>query len=79
MTPKAKTLYSVESYKATITLAKDWKIECVTDNELNSTALHEMIHLFLAELSSLAEEHYSTSFVEKVEHNAINRLIKTLL
>ena len=65
---------------ATITLNTEWDdMRPITPGSLDTVALHEMLHLLLADLTWLIECRYLTeSDIMPAEHAAIRRLEKAL-
>lgn len=62
---------------ATVYLCKDWGDHPVTDENLEETAFHELMHIVLADLTSAAEKHAPRSMyntIQGMEHNVIRTL-----
>lgn len=76
----AESKYSFDSHGATITLANEWGDDMpFSQEELKSTAKHEVLHLFLGNLTCLAYARYtSAKDLMGAEHGIINKLIKFL-
>ena len=67
--------YKTANLAATITLFADWSPEdIVCDKNLKDTALHEVAHLVLAELTQAATEKSSKDVIYDREHEVIRRL-----
>jgi len=58
----------------------DFGAEKITDEILDATALHEVLHVFLHDLMAAAQDPKSSiEEIEKQEHRIINRLEQLLL
>jgi len=58
----------------------DFGAEKITDDILEATALHEVLHVFLHDLMAAAQDPKSSEEeIEKQEHRIINRLEQLLL
>jgi hypothetical protein len=83
MRPAKQAMASVEFNEsarlATYRLG-DFGSEQVTHQSLNSTALHELLHVLLHDLLTAAQDpRSSTDLIEKEEHRIINLLERLLL
>ena len=57
----------------------DFGAEQITEESLSKTALHEILHIFLHDLITLASDHRSTDEqLESAEHRVINVLERVL-
>ena len=57
----------------------DFGAESITPESLSKTALHEVLHIFLHDLVSIASDHRSTDEqLESAEHRVINVLERVL-
>ncbi len=63
---------------ASMTLAKNWATDAITDEALGNTAKHEVLHILLADLCDLVSSHVPPGFVIGVEHAIVRRLEKIL-
>lgn len=69
--------WHIEHRYATLTLATYWGPDNpITDNEIRRSALHEVLHLLLADMH--ADMELSTNTVNKLEHQIIVRLTNWL-
>lgn len=77
----AQTAWDMGGSLATITLATHWDdMRKKTDNELNSLALHEVLHVLFAEFTAFAEARYLHSdSLEMAEHSILRRLENVLM
>jgi len=83
MKPAKQAMASVEFNEgarlATYRLG-DFGAEKITDEILEATALHEVLHVFLHDLMAAAQDPKSSEEeIEKQEHRVINRLEQLLL
>src|SRR5258706_6388707 len=64
-----------EGCVATVTLNKNWKeLDPITDERIRRVALHEVIHVLLANLSYIASCRYITqSELDEAEHKVVRR------
>jgi hypothetical protein len=72
--------FDLEQRSATIRLGKDFSNTPVTDHNLNETALHEVLHIFLHELITVAQaDGVDPDTLSSAEHRVINVLEKLLV
>jgi hypothetical protein len=72
--------FDLEQRSATIRLGKDFSNTPVTDHNLNETALHEVLHIFLHELITVAQaDGVEADTLSSAEHRVINVLEKLLV
>lgn len=72
--------FDLEQRSATIRLGKDFHLTPVTDHNLNETALHEVLHIFLHELITVAQtEGVDPDTLSSAEHRVVNVLEKLLV
>lgn len=72
--------FDLEQRSATIRLGKDFSHTPVTDHNLNETALHEVLHIFLHELITVAQaEGVDADTLSSAEHRVVNVLEKLLV
>jgi len=72
----SQVLYDEDEERATFILAKDWDGQEVSAVEIRITALHEVAHLVMAKLCTLAEQrHISKGQIDEEEHMVISRMI----
>jgi hypothetical protein len=72
--------FDLEQRSATIRLGKDFGNTPVTDHNLKETALHEVLHIFLHELITVAQtEGVDRDTLGSAEHRCINVLEKLLV
>ena len=73
--------WDMGSQLATIVLTTDWDdLRPKNDGELERVALHEVLHVGLAELVSQAEARYTTqAAIDMAEHSIIRRLENSLM
>ena len=70
----------LEQRSAAIRLGKDWGAQEVSDLELNKTALHEVLHIFLFELITAAQtKDIDPDTLSSHEHRIINVLERLLV
>jgi len=73
----AKVYYNIVSMKATIIFAKQNTGRSV--KEIKITALHEVIHLLLSDLTVMATARtWDEDLFESAEHKIVNRLINII-
>lgn len=60
-------------------LGKTFGMEPVTTQTLEATAVHELLHVLLAELGALIETKASPDLIESAEHRIINTLERLLV
>jgi hypothetical protein len=71
--------FDLEQRSATIRLGKDWGPEPITPDELDKTALHEVLHVFLHELIETAKvADQPDDVISSAEHRCINLLEQIL-
>ncbi len=71
--------FDLEQRSASIRLGKDWGNHPVTDAELNKTALHEVLHVFLFEVITTAQvKDVDPDTLSSAEHRVINVLERLL-
>ena len=79
---RAISSWQIGARKATITLSVDWgedkEINPINDEQLNRSALHEMLHILLAGLESYCD-FYASWLIEREEHVIINHLLHAIL
>lgn len=57
----------------------DWKASPQTDLEIEKTACHEVLHVFLAELIELVQAESKQNCIDSAEHRVINVLESLLV
>lgn len=70
--------FDLEQRSASMRLGKHWSNQEVTDAELNKTALHEVLHVFLYELIETAKKDPEDDALSSAEHRVINVLERLL-
>lgn len=60
-------------------LGKTFGAEPVTDQALEATAVHELLHVMLAEYTTLVESKATADLIESAEHRIINTLERLLV
>lgn len=70
----ARCVYYFRSRRANVILSTRWDGEPVTAESLSRIALHEVLHLALADLVAFANAAVAESRVDEAEHAAIQRL-----
>lgn len=70
--------FDLEQRSASVRLGKDWGAQEVSDHELNKTALHEVLHVFLYELIETAKLDPEPDTLSSIEHRVINVLERML-
>lgn len=63
---------------AVIFIGSDWGERKVTEEELDLTALHEVLHVFLAPLTLPMYEYFTSKILDPAEHGLINKLTSLL-
>lgn len=76
-----RTRWDIDGAVATITLSKEWDdFRSINDSELNRLALHEMLHVLLAEIVHVAESRYTNDGeLSVVEHHVLRRIENVIL
>lgn len=77
----ARCTYDVRAKLACFQLAKESEYDFCVQDDLNKLALHEVLHLLLAELgfNIHATKDYFHDTVVAAEHTVVNRLINAIL
>ena len=66
--------------ETSIILNVEWGDNPLNKKTLDHSALHEVVHLFLGEITCVAESRFSTKDEwDAVLHSTVNRLIKVLM
>lgn len=58
---------------ATLMLSREWP-EAVTDDQLNQTAFHEIMHLVLSRTNLEMNAFYSDFYITELEHEIIRKI-----
>jgi hypothetical protein len=66
--------FDLNQRAASIRVGKDWGGEVVTPENLNKTALHEVLHIFFHEMLELSATPEDTEAIGSAEHRCINIL-----
>lgn len=77
----AETAYQYKPMNATIRLNSKWvdEVRPLNHGELSDIAKHEVIHLLLAKLDTLAHSRYVTKDeLDQAEHELLQKLIKII-
>lgn len=75
----AETRMGNSSHVAVVALSTDWVDDAVSNEQLNRTAFHEVLHLVLNDLVTEAKARYATEYdIDRAEHAAI-RILENLV
>jgi len=75
----AQVAHSLPDRLAAWQLGADWGPLPVTDYELESAAVHELLHVMLAELIAVAQSKPDDDTMQAAEHRVINTLERILV
>lgn len=76
----ATTNVNLTGRVATIVFATVWPNDLITDERIKRVAVHEVLHVLLADIVIIGESRYiSDSEMEPAEHAVIRRLEKVLV
>lgn len=75
----AETRMANDSHVAVVSLSSNWEDDVVSDEQLNRTAFHEVLHVVMSDLVSEAKARYAVEYdIDRAEH-AVIRILENLV